>query len=689
MKIHTLAPGLTIFALCLAVLASHFHTIDEGSMFVTAVNIVNHGELHTNQLGWAQWANRPGEEQGLVSESGDVYSKKSPIVIALLVPLVALGRWFGAIRMALLFGPLVTALTGTLLYRMAIKLGYSSAVSAVMTFTFGLGTMALPYSKLAMGELAASFGLLLALSTFVPAASAAPGDQKRLKSLLRIEIPSFLCGIGLALAIGANVAYVSLIPIFAFAIFVQQRSPTAIVSFGLPIALIGLTLAGYNYLRFGNVLQTGYHLAPGQEGFTTPLWWGVLGLTVSPARGLLWYNPPVLVALLGWPRFHRAHRSLSWIIIAVVALHLLIFGTWWQWWGGYGWGPRFLLPIVPCLMLASLPLLKSQGRLLRLIAIGLILASVVVQIGGTVIDFNIYENELEAQFPAPKDQPLYYHHDPALVYEAARSPIVVHLQRLPTAIPDFAWWPGAWTPASIPNILNTLQSSPSAGTAILYLAPELIDPLVVTSNLPPTYGLPVNVSPTDALAQRLFARALRDPNRIWLITWYGPADPGNWYEARLREKWAAISEETLDGYRLLQLARPPAQPALHPINVRFGSIRLSRYATQIENGTLFVELHWQTDNALPENYMTFVHVLSADRSLVAGQDRQPLGGYRSTSAWQPGEVIVDRFAFSLDQPEGLNVEVGWYSWPSLERLPVTNATGQRLESDSQTLSIDP
>lgn len=329
------------------------------------------------------------------------------------------------------------------------------------------------------------------------------------------------------------------------------------------------------------------------------------------------------------------------------------------------------------------------------LAIGLILsAGIAVQVAGTVIDFNIYESELEAKFPAPKDQPLYYHHDPALVYDVARSPIAIQFQRLSTATPDVAWWPGAWAPASIPNIINVIQSSSppssSTDTAIVYLAPELIDPLVITPNLPPTYGLPVNVSPTDALAQRLFARALRDPKRLWLITWYGAGDPGNWYEAHLREGWASVSEDSLDGYRLIQFVRPPEQPARHQTGDLFGAIRLLEYAAQLENDTLFVELQWQPDRALPENYITFVHVLGADGSLIAGQDRQPLGRYRPTSAWQPGETVVDRFAFILpsDQRQGSYIEVGWYSWPSLERLPVTNVTGGHIESNSLILTPD-
>ena len=668
-----IAIGLAVFLACSSVLSSHFHTIDEGSMFVTAANIVNRRELHTNQLGWAQWANRPGEEQGLVSEAGDVYSKKSPIVIALLVPLVALGRWFGMIRMALLFGPICTTLTALLLHHTAQTLGYSLRASTLAVLVFALSTMALPYSRLAMGEQVAAFGILLSLFA----------------SLSNRSPKHFLCGVGLALAVGANAVYALFIPILALFIIVQHRRLTALISFGLPIAILGLALAGYNYIRFGDIWQTGYHFAPGQEGFSTPLWWGVLGLTISPARGFVWYNPPALLALFGWLRFYRTHRPLSWLIVVVIATHLLAFGMWWEWWGGYGWGPRFLLPIVPGIILVCLPFIESRDSIKRLI-VGLTLAAgLVVQIAGIAIDFNIYESELEAQFPVSKDQPLYYHHDPALVYDIARSPLVVHFQRLPTATLDFAWWPGAWAPASIPNIIGAIQSSPTDEVAILYLVPELIDPLVVTQGLPPTYGLPVNVSPADPLAQRLFARARRDPNRLWMITWYGSGDPGNWYELQLREQWASLSEETLDGYRVIQFVRPPTAIKRHSANDSFGPIRLTQYGVQTDGDMLFVELKWRlVETANDDDYVMFVHVLAPDGSLIAGQDRQPLGGYRPTRAWQPSEVIVDRFAFSLDQLDGLTVEVGWYSWPSLERLPLTNATGQHLERDSLALNID-
>ncbi len=106
--------------------------------------------------------------------------------------------------------------------------------------------------------------------------------------------------------------------------------------------------------------------------------------------------------------------------------------------------------------------------------------------------------------------------------------------------------------------------------------------------------------------------------------------------------------------------------------------------------TFFVELQWQATAALEQGYVTFVHVVGEDGALIAGQDRQPLGGYRPTGKWAVGEAVVDRFAFSLasDRLAGARVEVGWYSWPSLERLPLADSSGRRIEGDGLTLTLD-
>jgi hypothetical protein len=680
--------GLIVGLAGCLVSAGHFHTADEVSMFVTAVNVVDHGTFHTNQLGWGQWALRPGEEQGTLAASGDIYSKKSPLLILLMVPLVGLARLvpaLGLVPAVLLLGPLFTGLTAGWLYGLARALGYARRVSVAAVLTFAFGTMALVYARLAMREVVASWGLLLALAA-LPAAARSPDSFR----------PSLLGGLGLMAAAGANAAYASLLPVFAVALWLARRGRVSvrrqlwwIVLLGAPLLVLGAALGVYNFVRFGSWLDTGYSFVPGQEGFSSPLVWGVLGLLLSPARGLVWYNPPVWLSLLAWPRFHRAHRLVSFTMLVAVVAQVVIFGKWWEWWGGYAWGPRFLLPTLPYFMVAALPLfewlVQARGMrvtLGRLGAAAVLAAGLAVQVAGAAVDYNTYEIELDARFPAPAGQPLLYLHQPSLVYDVVRSPIVVHFQRLLQMKWDFAWWPGRETAKAVPDIVAAVRAQQRPGDVVIYLAPELLAPLLEARGLPPLYGLPVNVASTDSLAQVLFERAVRDAQRVWLITWYGPADPANWVEARLRHDWASVSEDSLDNYRVLLMARPPAA-ALQPAAADFGPIRLTAESVQFESDTLFVELQWEARATPVQNYVTFIHLLNPDGSLLMAQDRQPLGGYQPTGAWLPGQAVTDRFAFSLarEQMNGLWVEAGWYAWPSLDRLPVSDAGGRRLEGD--------
>jgi hypothetical protein len=684
--------GLVVFIAGLLVTPGYFHSVDEVAMFVAAHNLIEEGEAHTNQMAFSLWAIRPGEEVVKLNQAGDVYTKKSPLVVIMMVPLLLLGKllpFAGHVRLVLLLGAVFTTATAVLLYHLARELGYGRRTATAGLFLFAFGTMALPYARTAWGEPVIAFGLLLAGWAAVRSvrdrerpAGAAPSVSLRL---------AFWSGVGLALAIGSNPVYVLLAPLFA--LFVCYRPVAAwpqrgrrLLAFTLPLAMVAVGMLLYNAVRFGSGLETGYHFAPGQEGFSTPLWWGILGLTISPARGFLWYNPPVLLALLAWPRFHRAQRPFSLLALLVVMAHLLIFGAWWQWWGGYAWGPRFLLPIVPYLILVALPLIDAavRGRRLWLAALLLLGAlGLLVQVGGTAVDFNLYEQQLDARSPAPAGRPLRYHHHPSLVFDVGRSPILEHWRQLSWATYLQRRQNGREAPDRLLEIPATIRRQQKAGDRVLSLVPELLLDWLEQPDFPPVHGLPYNVSPDDTRAGIVFQRALHDARRVWLVTWYGPGDPGNWYESDLRREWATVSEVWADGLRLVLLARPPQLDHWTPAAAGFGPIRLAAYSRQQQDGTLFVELLWRAESDLDQDYVTFVHLLDPAGNLLAQQDRAPLAGYRPTSTWLPGEGVVDRFAFPIDTIEmnEVQVVVGWYSWPSLERLPVKGKDGEAIADD--------
>jgi hypothetical protein len=114
----------------------------------------------------------------------------------------------------------------------------------------------------------------------------------------------------------------------------------------LTVATIAALLT-YNYVRFGNWLETGYGLLFAHheksafvlEGYTEHL----AALLVSPYRGLLIYSPIIVAAVAGtWLIPRGAPKILAWTALAVFAVSLLFFAAYHFWAGGHSWGPRFL-----------------------------------------------------------------------------------------------------------------------------------------------------------------------------------------------------------------------------------------------------------------------------------------------------------------------------------------------------------
>lgn len=110
-----------------------------------------------------------------------------------------------------------------------------------------------------------------------------------------------------------------------------------------------LLFAAYNQARFGSPLATGY--AGELEQWTTPWAEGLAGLLISPGRGLLIYCPLVIGAAACAPEFKRRAPALALIGPLGLALLLALYCRWWAWEGGWCWGPRFLVPALPWLLL--------------------------------------------------------------------------------------------------------------------------------------------------------------------------------------------------------------------------------------------------------------------------------------------------------------------------------------------------
>jgi hypothetical protein len=90
-------------------------------------------------------------------------------------------------------------------------------------------------------------------------------------------------------------------------------------------------------------------------------------------------------------------------------------------------------------------------------------------------------------------------------------------------------------------------------------------------------------------------------------------------------------------------------------------------------------LKWRALSEPKEDYHAFAHLLADGSRVVAGHDKVPLNECFRPTAWPVGEPLRDEYVISIprDLPPGTySVEVGLYSYPGLERLPILGALGR-------------
>ncbi|TKJ30794.1 MAG: hypothetical protein CEE40_03800 [Chloroflexi bacterium B3_Chlor] len=365
---RALALALLFFLLSVYLLtySGALHSSDGQAMFSVAESVVRRADYDINQIRWM------GLQQGDFGLDGDLYCHKGLPTSLLTIPLIWVGivvPFWGVVQTGMLFNVIVTAVTGVLVFLYVRRLGYSPRTALISGLVFGLGTMAWPYAKYFFSEPLTGLSLV-ACAYFLLHLASGEGIRSGLK-------PALLSGFFLGLAVAARFANAVMVPLFGGALvayllraegmtewskmranslrLLSRRWPE-LGAFVLPLVLWVLVIAAYNHLRFGSPFTTGYLSL--EESFSTPWTTGILGLLISPGRSIFIYCPVLLALIPAWPPFFRRHR-LEAIFLALISLsYLLVYGKWFMWHGGFAWGPRFLVPTLPLLIIMLAPLVE-------------------------------------------------------------------------------------------------------------------------------------------------------------------------------------------------------------------------------------------------------------------------------------------------------------------------------------------
>ena len=140
------------------------------------------------------------------------------------------------------------------------------------------------------------------------------------------------------------------------AFFVARERLRKLLYFLLPVAASLVVLMLWTYYLYGPNIVRGLTMT-GEAGrfFGSGSGWGVFGLYIDRVWGLLPYAPLYLLFFCGMP-LPREKRDFQkwWVFIPVTVLvYTLIVGSFKEWHGGASPVPRYLIPLIPLLVMCA------------------------------------------------------------------------------------------------------------------------------------------------------------------------------------------------------------------------------------------------------------------------------------------------------------------------------------------------
>lgn len=174
---------------------------------------------------------------------------------------------------------------------------------------------------------------------------------------------------------------------------------TILLSF--PVFLAGCFDAWLNLIRFGNPLESGYG-SEASRFIIAQLPQTVPKLLGSLDKGLFIFCPILILGLFGWKHFASKYRAEAVLFASLILVNLLLSAAWWSWMGGWSWGPRLIVPLIPLWFLPAVFWLeRRQSKVSNRIFVALLVISILGQIPGVLVKdqeiHQIKEDSLTAQ----------------------------------------------------------------------------------------------------------------------------------------------------------------------------------------------------------------------------------------------------------------------------------------------------
>ena len=360
---RSLRPGLpaALFMLLASVYmltwSGRINSDDTLLLLNASASLARHGDLRAD-LAAGNTPKAPGQlSQGPGYESLPVINVE-PLQALLVAPLHWLGQRLpgaGLAHMVFLFNTLVSAAAGSLFFLHARRLGHNERAALLASLLLGLATIVWPYSD---SFFQAPLTLLLILL-------AAYQLERWRQSGWRAPLPALLALIALLLLPLARLSGLLAFPALLVIALPDPRSRRG----GLLLLLLFAVTAIVTLLFINGFFRNTWHFRRDLSLLLSSLdieYMRVLHSYLVSPGGSLWGTSPVLLLTLPGAWLMLRAGRFRYVLVAFLALFTfaLTFALWQgqHWFGGLSWPPRFLIPILPLVLLPALPVLERLCR---------------------------------------------------------------------------------------------------------------------------------------------------------------------------------------------------------------------------------------------------------------------------------------------------------------------------------------
>lgn len=393
--------ALSLFAIYLVVYDANIESGDTLRLFDVASSLARYGDDGRDESFWDQPPDDIDLNKPLPLGDNDIEEPIPALLASLLYRLGDVLPNVGYVHLVWLLNPLGLSLAAALFYLLVIKLGFQPGTAFLATILTGAFTILLPYSKTLFRD------VLLVPCFLFTAIALLEARSNLIRKCWPSLVWAMLALLGFAAALLVKASAVLALPgllVLLLPFDLTTRRWSSQVSAGLLLALLGLiTLLAY--LPFAmDILRDLLGVAEIGTRWDWSYAQNALHTYLFSIGGSLWGTSPLLLLAVpgSYWLWRKKRANLVWMVTLLIAGysmgHALRTGE--HWFGGLSWPPRFLIPIVPFVMLLVLPVIDEAVK--RRLPVVLVLIAVAsfslwIQAMGVMVPWDYYPGTLPAE----------------------------------------------------------------------------------------------------------------------------------------------------------------------------------------------------------------------------------------------------------------------------------------------------